>query len=32
MNNKPFAKFSTMSRELEVSHWGNIAIEVGGLS
>jgi oligosaccharyltransferase complex subunit alpha (ribophorin I) len=27
VNNKPFAKFSTMSRELEVSHWGNIAIE-----
>lgn len=27
MNNKPFAKFSTVSRELEVSHWGNIAVE-----
>jgi oligosaccharyltransferase complex subunit alpha (ribophorin I) len=27
MNNKPFAKFSTLARELEVSHWGNVAIE-----
>jgi len=26
-NNYPFAKFSTMSRELEVSHWGSIAVE-----
>jgi oligosaccharyltransferase complex subunit alpha (ribophorin I) len=27
MNNKPFAKFSTITRELEVSHWGSIAVE-----
>jgi len=27
MNNFPFAKFSTVQKELEVSHWGNIAIE-----
>ena len=27
VNNKPFAKFSTVNRELEVSHWGSIAIE-----
>mmetsp|Transcript_16718 Transcript_16718/g.16817 ORF Transcript_16718/g.16817 Transcript_16718/m.16817 type:complete len:453 (+) Transcript_16718:63-1421(+) len=27
VNNKPFAKFSTLSREVEVSHWGNIAVE-----
>lgn len=27
MNSFPFAKFSSMSRELEVSHWGNIAVE-----
>lgn len=26
-NNKPFAKFSTMNRELEVSHWGSISVE-----
>ena len=25
--NKPFAKFSSMEREVEVSHWGKIAIE-----
>lgn len=27
LNNFPFAKFSTMTKELEVSHWGNIAVE-----
>ena len=27
VNNKPFAKFSTVNREMEVSHWGNIAVE-----
>jgi oligosaccharyltransferase complex subunit alpha (ribophorin I) len=27
VNNKPFAKFSTFQREVEVSHWGNIAFE-----
>lgn len=27
VNNKPFAKITTLSREIEVSHWGNIAIE-----
>jgi oligosaccharyltransferase complex subunit alpha (ribophorin I) len=27
MNNFPFAKFSTMTREVEVSHWGSIAME-----
>ena len=27
MNNKPFAKLSSVQRELEVSHWGNIAVE-----
>eukprot|EP01038_Epipyxis_sp_PR26KG_P014596 gene14596-19602_t len=27
VNNFPFAKFSTMTKELEVSHWGNIAVE-----
>jgi oligosaccharyltransferase complex subunit alpha (ribophorin I) len=27
VNNYPFAKFSTMQREVEVSHWGSIAIE-----
>ena len=27
MNNFPFAKFSSLVREVEVSHWGNIAIE-----
>lgn len=27
MNNFPFAKFLTMSREVEVSHWGSIAVE-----
>lgn len=27
VNNKPFAKFSSMIREVELSHWGNIAIE-----
>lgn len=26
-NNYPFAKFSSLTREIEVSHWGNIAIE-----
>ncbi|KAJ1416540.1 Ribophorin I [Ochromonadaceae sp. CCMP2298] len=26
-NNFPFAKFTTMNRELEVSHWGSIAFE-----
>jgi oligosaccharyltransferase complex subunit alpha (ribophorin I) len=26
-NNFPFAKFSSLIREIEVSHWGNIAIE-----
>jgi len=27
LNNFPFAKFSTMQREVEVSHWGNVAVE-----
>jgi oligosaccharyltransferase complex subunit alpha (ribophorin I) len=27
VNNKPFAKFSQAEREIEVSHWGNIAVE-----
>lgn len=27
LNNKPFAKFSQAEREIEVSHWGNIAVE-----
>jgi len=27
LNNYPFAKFSTLTKEVEVSHWGNIAIE-----
>jgi len=27
VNNRPFAKFSTMQREVEVSHWGNVAVE-----
>lgn len=27
VNNYPFAKFSSVTREIEVSHWGNIAIE-----
>lgn len=27
MDNFPFAKFSTLTREIEVSHWGNIAVE-----
>jgi oligosaccharyltransferase complex subunit alpha (ribophorin I) len=27
VNNKPFAKFSNINREIEVSHWGNVAIE-----
>jgi len=27
MNNYPMAKFSTMSKELEVSHWGAITVE-----
>jgi oligosaccharyltransferase complex subunit alpha (ribophorin I) len=27
MNNKPFAKFSSVIREIEVSHWGNINVE-----
>lgn len=27
MNNYPFAKFSSMLREVEVSHWGSIAFE-----
>jgi oligosaccharyltransferase complex subunit alpha (ribophorin I) len=26
-NNKPFAKLSTVNRELEVSHWGSISVE-----
>ena len=26
-NNKPFAKFSTVAREVEVSHWGNVFFE-----
>jgi oligosaccharyltransferase complex subunit alpha (ribophorin I) len=27
MNNKPFARFTSAVREVEVSHWGNVAIE-----
>lgn len=27
MNNKPFARFTSATREVEVSHWGNVAIE-----
>jgi len=27
VNNKPFAKFTQAEREIEVSHWGNIAVE-----
>ena len=27
MNHNKFAKFSTVSREIEVSHWGNVAFE-----
>jgi len=27
VNNKPFSKITSLSREVEVSHWGNIAIE-----
>lgn len=27
LNHFPFAKFSSMVREVEVSHWGNIAVE-----
>jgi oligosaccharyltransferase complex subunit alpha (ribophorin I) len=27
VNNKPFAKFSTMIKEVEVSHWGMISVE-----
>lgn len=27
MNNFPFAKFSTMTKELEVSHWGSVSVE-----
>lgn len=27
VNNFPFAKFSTLTKEIEVSHWGSIAIE-----
>ena len=27
LNNKPFAVFSTLQREVEVSHWGNIGFE-----
>jgi oligosaccharyltransferase complex subunit alpha (ribophorin I) len=27
VNNKPFAKFLTMNKEIEVSHWGMISIE-----
>lgn len=27
VNNKPFAKLASMQREVEVSHWGNIAFE-----
>ena len=26
-NNKPFAKFSTVTREVEVSHWGSVSFE-----
>jgi len=26
-NNKPFAKFTSVNREVEVSHWGNVAFE-----
>lgn len=27
MNNKPFARITSAIREVEVSHWGNVAIE-----
>ena len=27
MNNRPFAKFNSVIREIEVSHWGNINVE-----
>lgn len=27
MNNKPFAKFTSINREIEVSHWGNVYVE-----
>ena len=27
MNNKPFARFTSAIREVEISHWGNVAIE-----
>jgi len=27
LHNNPFAKFSSFIKEVEVSHWGNIAIE-----
>ncbi|CAM9756129.1 unnamed protein product, partial [Discosporangium mesarthrocarpum] len=27
MNHSPFAKVSTLLREIEVSNWGNIAVE-----
>lgn len=27
VNNRPFAKLSNVNREIEVSHWGNVAIE-----
>ena len=27
VNNKPFAKLSDVNREIEVSHWGNVAFE-----
>lgn len=27
LNNFPFAKFSSMQREVEVSHWGSVAVE-----
>lgn len=27
MNNKPFAKITALHREVEVSHWGNVAFE-----
>ena len=27
VNNYPFATFTTAEREIEVSHWGNVAVE-----
>lgn len=27
LNNKPFARFTSAIREVEVSHWGNVAVE-----